>query len=93
MFTWECVFAGLDCVKGLLFLSIPLSHHVYLIFKGQQTQFWDICCFLCIKAPHPNPPALPSSLAPASCWLTLWRQVRSNVLTLCKNTSNAPLPM
>lgn len=89
VFMWECVFAGLDCFKCLLFLSIPLSHHVYLIFKGQQTQSWGMCCFSCINPP----PVLPSFLAPASCWLTLRRQVCSAVLTLCKNTSNAPLPI
>lgn len=60
-----CIFAGLDSFKCLLFPSIPLSHHVYLIFKAQQTQSWDMCCFSCTNAP-----LLPSSLAPASCWVT-----------------------
>lgn len=89
VFMWERVFASLDCFTFLLFLCIPLSHHSYLVFKGQQTPSWDMCCFSCIKAP----PLLPSSLAPASCRLTLWRQVCSTAITLCKNTSNALLPL
>lgn len=77
----------------LLYLSIPCSHHVSPILKGEQMPSRTVSCLIMLHLPcQDSPPPLPS-FGPASCCLVqaLWRQVRSTALSPCKSTNNAIL--
>lgn len=66
VFLWEGLFASLDCFKCLLFLCFPLSHHSSSLKDSRLHP--GICAVSHASKP---PPLLPSSLAPASRWLTV----------------------